>query len=274
MHCTQCGIEGTGSFCGACGATLTPLPCPACSAEMQKGTCFCTTCGARIERPEAQAAGHRVGAVSTAGPASVGGFDTATALPWALTGVLLVALLVVAAFPIFGDGGGTSQPGQSGLQQQAQGTLGAAPNVDLSSMTPGQAADRLYERVARALAAEDETEVMNFLPMALDAYELARPLDTTRLFKYSFLLRVARDDEAALEVAREGLEQDPDNLLHLSSAAEASLAMGAEADARDYYERMLARWDDRLANDPDTYVGWDRLLPVIRAEAEEFLGQG
>ena len=60
----------------------------------------------------------------------------------------------------------------------AAGPLAGPAGVDLSSMTPREAADRLFNRVMTAVAADDSTEVVSFLPMAIRSLELAEPLDT------------------------------------------------------------------------------------------------
>ncbi len=259
MHCTQCGAEGAGRFCGPCGASLVELPCSACGLELPPGTRFCIDCGTPLRTPEAAPAG----AVST--PA--GG----TLLPWAVSGVLLTALLVVAGMTVFSNAGA---PGQAPPQGGAPGALGPAPNVDLASMSPGEAADRLFNRVAAGLQARDSVEVLNFLPMALDAHELARPLDDGRLFRLSFLQRVATDYGAALETAQEGLARSPDHLLLLSAAAEAAIELGQPELAREHYRHMLEVWEVEEASERQDYLEHPRLLPVIREDAERFLASG
>ncbi len=253
MHCTQCGVEGDGRFCSACGASLVELPCPSCDAELPRGSRFCTECGSSLRhRPEA------------ASPAGTPGGNAPVA--WAVAGILLVGLLAVAAFPIFSPGNGGSAP-----QGAPPGSLGPAPNVDLSAMTPREAADRLYTRIAMALSNQDTTEVINFLPMAIDAYEIARPLDTDGLFHLALLQRVALDFEASLATALEGLEMDPDHLLHLSAAAEASKELGRPEDAAGFYRHLLEVWEVESQRDLEDYVEHAPLLPVIRGEAREFL---
>ncbi|TVR52406.1 MAG: hypothetical protein EA421_13900 [Gemmatimonadales bacterium] len=256
MHCTQCGVEGEGRFCSACGASLVDMSCPSCEADLPRGSRFCNECGSPAQR--------RDPVVTGAGPGA-GNAPVA----WAVAGILLVGLLAVAAFPIFSSGDGAPRAGAP-----PPGALGPAPNVDLASMTPREAADRLYERIAVALSARDTTEVLNFLPMALDAYEIARPLDTDGLFHLALLQRVALDFEASLATAQEGLEMDPNHLLHLSAAAEASREMGRMDEAASYYRRLLEAWEVESQRDLEDYEEHARLLPVIRQEAQEFLEGG
>jgi tetratricopeptide (TPR) repeat protein len=178
-----------------------------------------------------------------------------------------VALLVVGGSRILS---GPQGPGSA----PPPGALGPAPNVDLASMSPGEAADRLFNRVAMALQVRDSIEVLNFLPMALDAHELALPLSDVRLFRYSFLQRVATDYQTALRLAQEGLDREPDHLLLLSAAAEAARELGDLATARAYFQHMLDVWATETASGRTDYVEHERLLPILLGEAETFVADG
>jgi hypothetical protein len=256
MHCTQCGVEGEGRFCPACGASLVDVPCPQCDRPLPRGTRFCTDCGSAVQTRSS----------TPPAPAALGG---QAPVAWAVAGILLVGLLAVAAIPIFtgrnSDSSDASRPGGS--------ALGPAPNVDLSSMTPRQAADRLYSRIAQALSAQDTSQVLTFLPMAIDAYEMARPLDTDGLFHLALLQRVALDYTASLSSALSGLELDPNHLLHLSAAAEALAELGRTGEARVYYQRLLDLWDEESTRELPDYQEHAPLLPLIRQEAIDFLAQ-
>lgn len=259
MHCTQCGAEAQGKFCGPCGAALVPLPCPSCGVNLEAGTRYCTECGSPVRLQAAEKSYTN------------GGGDTRAQglLPWVLSGVLLVALLVVGGFGILGGGAGSDAS-----RQPPPGTLGPAPNVDLASMSPGEAADRLFNRVAMALQVRDSVEVMSFLPMALDAHELAKPLSEVRLFRFSFLQRVATEYDLALATAQEGLTREPNHLLLLSAAAEASRELGDLDGARIYFQHLLEVWDTETALNRQDYEDHARLLPILREDAEAFLNGG
>jgi hypothetical protein len=267
MHCTQCGAPGTGRFCGQCGASLVDLPCAACGTELAPGTRFCNDCGTPHRAEEVLAGERRAAAGAGAGA----GGGAAQFLPWGVAGVLLVALMVVGGMSILGSGSGPVVQGGQGAA--GPGALGPAPNVDLASMTPGEAAWRLFNRVAQALEARDTVEVENFLPMAIDAHEIARPLDDLELFRLSFLYRVASDPGAALTVALEGLERSPNHLLLLSAAAEAHRESGDEEAARVHFARLLEVWEEERVRGEEEYEQFGRLLPVLREEAEAYLAR-
>jgi hypothetical protein len=57
--CPKCGKPvGQGKFCNNCGAAVGMAVCPACGAENQQGTKFCSECGAKIGgKPKCPACG-------------------------------------------------------------------------------------------------------------------------------------------------------------------------------------------------------------------------
>jgi hypothetical protein len=223
--------------------------------ELPPGTRFCVACGSPLRGPGGQ---------PERAPSGAGG---GTVLPWAVSGVLLTALLVVAGMTVFSGGGAPAQP-------PPQGALGPAPNVDLASMSPGEAARRLFNRVVSGMERRDSAEVANFLPMAIDAHEIARPLDDLELFRLSFLYRAALDPDAALTTAMEGLERSPDHVLLLSAAAEAYRELNDDVAARVHFARLLEVWEVETARGQEEYEGFSLLLPVIREDAERFLADG
>lgn len=268
--CPRCGSEvSQGSFCSQCGASLETRSCPACDADAPPGDRFCTQCGAPLSGGASQSG-------VPAGSGEEGRGDGV--LGWWVAGLLLVAVILFLLVPVLEPDKGLEE-GAPSTGQPAGGAptgqnMGRAPNVDLSSMTPREAADRLFDRVMQAAEQGDSTEAQNFLPMAIGAYERARPLDADGLFHLSVLQRTAGDSEAALETARQGLEDDPDHLLLLSAAAEAERELGDTAAARDHYSHLLDVWEEERASGLEDYQVHSTLLPRIRDDAEAFLDGG
>ena len=261
MHCTQCGAEGAGRFCASCGASLRVAGCRSCGARLPVGTCFCTSCGTPVGGGAARGKGDKNRASTGGG----GGPD----LGWWVAGALVVVVLAVVGIDAVRERG----------DPRPEPAVGAAPSgdgapPDLSTMTPREAADRLFNRVMSAAAREDTNEANAFLPMAISAYELATPLDDDGLFHLSLLQRAAADFPASLASAEAGLQGNPDHLLNLSSAAEASLQLGEPDDGRAYYQRMLDAWDREFASGRAEYEEHRPLLPLIREEAEALLDGG
>ena len=173
----------------------------------------------------------------------------------------MVLVMVVLALPIL-------RPEET--VPPTAGTTGAVPRAttDISNMTPIQAADALYDRVMRAASAEDSAQVQMFLPMAIDAHELARPLTADAAFHLSSLQRMAARNEAALQTAREALEADPDHLLLLYSGGEAAQALGQEDVAAEYAGRMLEAWDREIGSAKAEYEMHSGMMADVRAFAE------
>ncbi len=188
-------------------------------------------------------------------------------IAWWVAGASMVALLVVIAWPIVRAG----QSESSGTAiSPPMGVAGAPP--DLSSMTPIEAADRLYQRVMTAVETGDEATVQQFLPMALGAYDLARPLNADGAYHLATLLRAGADFQGSLETAREGLSADPDHLLLLAAAGEAAEGMSALETARDYWLRFLDGYDAERARQLEEYTAHEFTLEASLTHAREFVG--
>ncbi len=181
----------------------------------------------------------------------------------------MLAVLVVFSFPVLVGNDDADEPAAGA---PPGGDLGPAPQVDLSTMTPREAADRLYDRVMRAASAGDSAEVEDFLPMAIDAYDLARPLDADGYFHLSLLQGMAGRFQEALDTAERVLEDDPDHLLNRAAAGEAALQMGDSLTAREHYAHLLEVFDRELDEGRPEYEEHSPMIPQMREDAEELVG--
>jgi len=151
----------------------------------------------------------------------------------------------------------------------AGGDMGAS-SIDLSTMSPRDAADRLYNHVMNDLAAGDTADAMRFQPMAVEAYQVAEPLDLDGLFHQSLLENLV-DHAGALATAKRILATDPDHILGLGAAAQAALATGDTAAATTYYKHLVAVYDTQATKNLPEYEAHKNLLPEYRSEAEAFV---
>ncbi len=255
--CPACGKAATGNFCQHCGAQLGGRFCDQCGAKAAPAAGFCNQCGAKIRG----GGGERGSAVASA----LGGQN----LPWWIAGAAMFILIVILGVRMV-------QPGPSGAAAPnptapfaGSGDAGTPP--DLSSMTPREAADRLFNRVMTSVSQGDSTGAQAFLPMAIGAYERARPLDHDGLFHLSLLNRTALNLEAALSNAREVLEEDPNHLLALTAGAEAAAEMGQTGVATEYYRRVLEVYNAEMARGLSEYLDHATFLQSVQAQAEGFL---
>ena len=287
--CPRCGARADGNFCAACGASLGGRTCGDCGTMAEPGARFCTGCGAPLgaaagsggasagagagARPPGGGRSHgKVGAQAAAAKGGGGG-----QIGWWVAGTMLVFLLAVVAYPILVPQQTRQQnPGPTGGAQSelAPTPFGNAGAVDLSSMTPIDAANRLFDRVMTLFEAGDTAQVQFFLPMATAAYEQAEPLDADGLYHLATLQRLSDQPGSALETAQRILEDAPTHLFGLSEAGEASLALGNTEEAQGYFQAVLDNWADEQAIARPAYQMHPAVMPTIRQAAEANAGGG
>jgi len=251
MKCPQCGADAAGRFCAECGAAIRPPECPSCGEAAQAGASFCILCGTplRRRRPQAAAAGGR-------------------RVLWA-SGVFAGVLVIGAGYWALAR----DEPGEAPRPNPAAGLMPAAGTPpDLSSMTPREAADRLYDRIMRAASAGDTAEALAFLPMALDAYDLVVPLDEDGHYHVSLLHALDGDHQMARDVAERALADAPSHLLLLGAAARAASELGDSDGANAYYARFMEAWESERARGLEEYSMHAIPLAEMREAAEARAG--
>src|SRR5688500_11870363 len=140
ITCPACGSSASGQFCASCGASLSGAACAGCRSSLTPGAKFCHRCGTPA------------GAQPLA-PRTALGRDP---LPWAVALIALAALIALVAGPRIGASRGSTLDApvtaipQPGLDFPAPmggggGAGGRAP--DISSMSPAERANRLYDRI-------------------------------------------------------------------------------------------------------------------------------
>jgi len=257
--CPSCGKAATGNFCQQCGAKLGGRFCNQCGAKIAAGATFCNQCGAK--------AGAGGGGVVPGGAGAAASVFGGQNLPWWIAGAaMFVAILLIGTNMV-------QQEGPAPLPATAPGGNAATgPSaVDINSMTPIQAADRLFDRVMRSASEGDTATALQFLPMAVGAYERARPLDLHGLFDLAMLQNFGDMSVEALATAEEILQQEPNHILALGSAAQAAIALERSEDAAGYYRRLVAGYDAEVGRALTEYQGHVAVVESMKADAEAFL---
>lgn len=265
--CPSCAGPASGRFCPHCGVAIE-AECRECGSSLPPGARFCNQCAAPVAPPSAPPAGAA---------------GTRPVLPWAVAGVLAAALLAVVLVPGIRRGEPDPAPGFT-----ASGTAGGGPvadaapaapapagnpgAVDLSSMTPREAADRLFNRVMESASAGDSAQARAFVPMAVAAYQRVEELDTDGHYHLAALHLVGGDPQAARAEANAILAREPQHLFGLFTAAQAEQAMGNRERARELYQRFLGQYDAEIARGLPEYAEHRQALPVMRGEAERVVG--
>jgi double zinc ribbon protein len=230
--CSVCGSASTGGrFCSSCGAPYEGALCAACRSTLTAGAKFCHRCG-------------------TAVGATPSDPRMAATLPWAVASIALVALVALIAGRSVGAhraaaaeappaaaiapddaGGGSGAP---------VGDAGATRAPDISSMSPAERADRLFDRVMRLHEQGKDDSVRFFSPMVLSAYQMIGPLDADQHYDLGRLGEVFGMPDLARAEADTILQKQPTHLLGLTLAARTAKQAKQDAQARDYYKRLLA----------------------------------
>lgn len=232
--------------------------CPICGASLPATAKFCGECGTSLKPA---ASGSRA-APPSAAPNPV--------LPWFLAGC--AALAIHATVILVGVRGRSSaEPSASGAPGQGapfaqNGATGRAP--DISNLTPRQAADRLYERIAGASEAGDTAQVAFFAPMAFNAYANVTPLDADARLHVG-LIALATGDAAAARAQADSIGREfGQHLFGPLLKARAAEVSGDRAAMRDAYRAFLANYDAENRKNLPEYQQHVRLLTEIRDAAQ------
>lgn len=176
-------------------------------------------------------------------------------LPWAVAALALVSLIALVVGQRFGtrqnssgvdvlegaNGQGTTvitAPGAAPGGDAAAGGMPRAP--DISQMSPGERAERLYDRIMTEHEAGNEANVRAFMPMALAAYEMIAPLNLDQHYDIGRIGVVSGDSTLARAEADTILASRATHLLGLLLGAEAARMAGNDAKARQFDQRFAA----------------------------------
>jgi tetratricopeptide (TPR) repeat protein len=134
-------------------------------------------------------------------------------------------------------------------------------------------ADRLFNRVMAAAEEGRRDEVEQFMPMALQAYEMVPDLDDDGLFHLAILYETASDYPMARATAERILADAPDHILGLGVAGSASAAAGDSATADAYFRRLLDGYQAEAGRLRPEYVDHQPMLEEYRRLATAFVAR-
>jgi hypothetical protein len=161
----------------------------------------------------------------------------ASLAPWLVTFVAVLATVTIAFSSRTGGGGG------GGGAPVAGGDPGTILAPDISSLSPEERVDRLFNRVMSLSAAGKEDSVAFFAPMAVNAIAALVPLSPHRHYDLGLVLLVSGDVAGAQAQADTILAASRTHLLGLALAMRAANAAGDVSGAR----RLGARFTAALA---------------------------
>ena len=221
--CPACRTSADGRFCSACGYPLEGAACAACAGPLVPGASFCHHCAAPVG----------AAMVRTRGPAPGAGGGR---VPWMVGGVALLAMIVLVAAQA-----ARSDPSAGGAVASSMGT--AEPVVrgpDLSTMSPRERADRLFNRVMSYHERGLSDSVAFFADMGISAYRMLPALDADARYDMGRIAEVSGDAVLARAQADSILRESPTHLLGLTLGARAARMTADARAARDFDRRLLA----------------------------------
>jgi hypothetical protein len=228
VTCPKCGQSASGRFCSNCSTPLSAADCTSCSAPLSAGAQFCHACG-----------------VPTAGREAA-----ATSLwPW-IAGVL-AASVIFSALGFFAGRVNAPQPAGAATPNAPGGT--ASGTTDLSTMTPREQADRLFDRVMREHEAGNIDQVTFFAPMTLQAYDILGPLDNDARYHVGLINAITGETAAALAQADSLEMETAGHLFAPMLRSGVYQALGQDADVQRSYARFLESYTTEMARGRPEY---------------------
>lgn len=226
------------------------VQCPACG-KAASGK-FCNHCGAALT-----------------GEFSRAKWSRQTAIPWVALGVASVSL-AVSLLSWFDRGGETAAPVAPLMRMSEAAAVGpATPGQppDLSSMSPREAADRLFNRVMTASEQGYSEEVSRFAPMAIAAYQRVGTLDNDARYHLALLHMTAGDLQGArvqIDLLRKAA---PQHLLALMLEHELAARGGNKEKTAGVNKAFLTAYAAEIAKGRPEYLDHHSSIERFRAAA-------
>jgi len=195
---------------------------------------------------------------------------TQTLVSWMALGLSIVA--VVMSLVALLRGGNESRPSVSvqapPFAAAPSGELPPGHPPDLSTMTPREAADRLYNRVMAASESGNTAEAQRFTPMALSAYQNLGTLDNDARYHVAMLELATGNVKGAREQATQILRAVPNHLLGLMLEYKLAARAGNADAAMQANKKFLAAYGTEMAAGRPEYAEHQTALDHFRADAQ------
>jgi hypothetical protein len=224
-RCPRCGDAALGRFCAGCGAAVRDVSCTSCGRALAAGARFCNSCGAAAVPGDGRAAGRRT---SSASISKLAGGAAFLALVAFVAGQALGRRPPGPATSAIGDQVGSSLP------------VPARTASDISNLSPEERTRRLFKRVMRYSEQGKMDSARFFAPMAIQAYQMAGPLDAHARYDIGEISVAVGEVAMARLQADSILAAQPKHLLGLALATRAAAMDGDSAAAESFRRRLVA----------------------------------
>jgi hypothetical protein len=182
---------------------------------------------------------------------------------WGVPAAAILVLIIVVFFRL------GSRPDTPAAAASAPMATGSVTPPDISSMSPEERADRLFNRVMSYASNGKADSAAFFAPMAMSAIESLSPLGAHGRYDLGLIALVAGDNAKAAAQADTILKERPTHLLGLSLAARAAEARGDAAAAKAFRDRLVAAEKSERAAGLQEYSDHDADLRTALDEARK-----
>lgn len=248
VPCPGCGRPAAGRYCSHCG---TAVACPSCGAKIEPGARACRACGTALTVAPRQSIAQIV-------------------VPWIAIGIATMAL-VVAGVSFMERGNRAGAPMASSSPQTS---TAPTASTDLSSMTPREAADRLFNRIMTASERGDSEEATRFAPMALAAYDQLGTLDNDARYHVALIHLTTGDTQGARTQIDSIRQSAPNHLLALMVERDIAERSGDQDGVARAYKNFLDAYDAEVgAARPEYQDHWSGIQRFRKAAQESVTGK-
>jgi hypothetical protein len=131
---------------------------------------------------------------------------------------------------------------------------GAVRAPDISSLSPRERADRLFDRMMRLESEGKKDSIAFFAPMALSAYQALGPLDIDLRYDMGRVAEVSGNASVASAQADTILRENPTHLLGLVLAERAAALRGDTKAQQAFAQRLVAAEPEESRKGLEEYV--------------------
>lgn len=239
--CASCGSAIDGQFCSQCGAPGGHRLCPACHADLWPGARFCHLCGtaARPTTPRKER------------------------MVWLIVGGLVLISVVGVAYLA-----GRRTPAATIPSMGNEGNARGRPQTkapDISSLTPRQRFDRLFQRIAESRSSDTITM---FAPMALGAYQQLDQVDIDARFHAATIHLIVGELAQAKALADTIAGAERNHLFAHLIRGEAAKQENDDKTLAKSYAAFLAAYDAEIKAGRKEYLEHQPWLDEFRTRAQ------
>ncbi len=221
--------------------------CPSCRTALRPDAKFCHECGA---------------------PA--GEQSDANQQDWKRLAPFVVLIAVVGAILVSALGYFATQQKDRSIPRQSDVVSSSGQfeqPVDLSTMNPREAADRLFNRVMIADESGDTAQAMQFAPMALQAYQRVDPPDADIHYHMGLISLVLGNLDEARQQIEKVKRDSAEHLLGLALAMRVAKRVGDDKAASDILARFAAAYDAEIGRGKPEYEAHRNTIERLHASA-------